>query len=263
MVHCANKTEDSFGSNISIPPKELKELKRVFENLCFKADKSGIIEQIRTIDERIIELERGRNLANPRADLTNINVETAQLSSEKEKLEKELDEIKDRPDQHIRPQDTGAALKALGRKAIKREVMDMMWEVDEKVDGVIDWEEFHLMFERNVRDTTGLEPASFYQMTQFMIYDRDNNGMVSIDETMNMLYARIGREKMENTITLLFGGIDGAPIQEEGQQGGEIDFSRYLEVVSKEQRKMFNESELGLNLIERKKGKAGASRKSK
>ena len=61
--------------------------------------------------------------------------------------------------------------------------------------------------------------------------------MVSIDETMNMLYARVGREQMETTITKLFGGDDGAPIKEVGHQGGEINFERYWKVVQKEQQK--------------------------
>jgi Ca2+-binding EF-hand superfamily protein len=90
-------------------------------------------------------------------------------------------------------------------------------------------------------------------MIQFMIYDRDNNGMVSIDETMNMLYARVGRDQMESTITKLFGGDDGAPIKEVGAQGGEIDFTRYWEVVVREQGHRFNESELGKILSEKKK----------
>jgi Ca2+-binding EF-hand superfamily protein len=174
---------------------------------------------------------------------------------EQGELQKILSEIHNRPVQHIRPQDTAAALKSLGKKATKKEVQDIMWEVDEKLDGVIDWEEFHLNFERNIRDKSGLEPASFYHMIQFMIYDRDNNGMVSIDETMNMLYARVGRDQMESTITKLFGGDDGAPIKEVGSQGGEIDFCRYWEVVVREQQQRFNDSELGKVLSEKKKKK--------
>ena len=92
-------------------------------------------------------------------------------------------------------------------------------------------------------------------MIQFMIYDRDNNGMVSIDETMNMLYARVGRDQMESTITKLFGGDDCAPIKEVGSQGGEIDFSRYWEVVVREQQKRFGESDLGKVLSEKKQKK--------
>jgi hypothetical protein len=46
------------------------------------------------------------------------------------------------------------------------------------------------MFIRNVTDKTGLEPSRIFNMTQFMIYDVNNNGMVSVDETMNMLFNR-------------------------------------------------------------------------
>ena len=79
--------------------------------------------------------------------------------------------------------------------------------------------------------------------------------MVSIDETMNMLYARVGREQMETTITKLFGGDDGAPIKEVGHQGGEIDFERYWEVVIREHQKKFQESDLGKVVAEKKERK--------
>jgi len=160
-----------------------------------------------------------------------------EFHKEKSELEKTLSEIQSRPVQQIRLQDTAAALESLGKKTTKREVQNMMWEVDEKLDGVIDWDEFQVNFERNVQDCSGLEPASFYHMVQFMIYDHDNNGLVSIDETMNMLYARVGREQMETTITKLFGGDDGAPIEEMGHQGGQINFERYWEVVVREHRR--------------------------
>jgi len=67
--------------------------------------------------------------------------ETKRLEVERAVLEAVLQEIRSRPEQHIRPQDTAAALRSLGRCATKREVTDMMWEVDEKLGGVVDWEE--------------------------------------------------------------------------------------------------------------------------
>jgi len=243
-----------------IGPKEMKELKRVFEKLCFFAEKEQVMERVGVIRESLAEYyqpltgsvrqrdtlistsstSNRRTLLDPEREK-----KMQELQKEKFESEKKLSDIYSRPLQHIRPQDTAAALEFLGKKATKREVQNMMWEVDEKLDGVIDWDEFHLNFERNVRDSSGLEPASFYHMVQFMIYDHDNNGLVSIDETMNMLYARVGREQMETTITKLFGGDDGAPIKEMGHQGGEINFERYWEVVVREHRRRFQDSNLG------------------
>lgn len=251
--------------NNPIAPKEMKELKRVYDQLCFFAEKAHAMERISVIRDTLAEYERpltnsmrqrdfflSTTTSNRRQSVTEQEQESEvlRLKEEQSELEKKLSDIRARPIQHIRPQDTAAQLKSLGKRATKREVQTMMWEVDEKLDGVIDWDEFRLNFERNIRDTSGLEPASFYNMVQFLIYDHDNNGMVSIDETMNMLYARVGREQMESTITKLFGGDDGAPIKEEGHQGGEIDFSRYWAVVVREQKKRFTSSDLGKRHME-------------
>ena len=253
-----------------LAPKEMKELKRVYDQLCYFADKSHALQRLKEIkvalDEHqqsvtssmrrrglsaLTDNERGggggeEGRGSERSSNCSINDQDnkiiADLQKEQSELKKKLTDIRNRPVQHIRPQDTASALKALGKRVTKREVQDMMWEVDEKLDGVVDWDEFQLNFERNIRDDSGLEPASFYHMVQFMIYDNDNNGLVSVDETMNMLYARVGREKMESTITKLFGGDDGAPIKEVGHQGGEIDFERYWDVVVREQTKTLREA---------------------
>lgn len=233
--------------NSTITTKEIRALRRVYDKLCFISDKKPKFDRISFLDKKMLELKIPGN------KLESIQPAIDMLDKERKKVENELKEITSRHDQHIRSQDTRLAMNSLGERLSKKEINSMMWEVDEKLDGVIDWEEFKLMFERNIKDTSGLEPSNFYNMAQFMIYDHDGNGMVSIDETMNMLYARVGRTKMETTITKLFGGEDGAPIKEVGQQGGEIDFQRYCDVVKKEQLKMFRDSDFGRTLHEKKK----------
>ena len=103
----------------------------------------------------------------------------------------------------------------------------MIWEVDENLDCCVDWEEFRLMFTRNITDTTGLEPFQLFNVVQFMMYDKDNSGKVTVDETMHMLYARYGEDKLESQMKALFGDdlktSDG---------DGELSFGEYLKAVN-------------------------------
>ena len=80
-----------------------------------------------------------------------------------------------------------------------------------------------------------------YNLTQFLIYDRNENGMVSVDETMNMLYARYGRASMELKLKQLF-GVD---MNETGLEGGEIPYSKFIEAVERVQMKTFWDSHRG------------------
>ena len=129
----------------------------------------------------------------------------------------------------------------------------MIWEVDEDLDGRVNWQEMRLMFQRNIRDQTGLEPSLLFNVVQFMIFDQDENGLVSVDETMNMLYARYGRVKMESKLKALFGD----DMQEQGTQGGEIDFPQYIKAVERTQLATFLESAHGKAQI----AKAGSAEK--
>jgi len=155
-----------------------------------------------------------------------IEKEDKQLRRHMHTIEKELNSVGNRP-KKIHIADLNAALRNLGVKKKKPDLENMIWEVDENLDECVDWEEFKLMYERNVTDKTGLEPFQLYNVVQFMMYDKDNSGKVSIDETMTMLYQRYGKERLETELQKLFGDdlktADG---------DGELSFQEYLKVVS-------------------------------
>lgn len=73
----------------------------------------------------------------------------------------------------------------------------MVWEVDEDLDGGVDWAEFGTAYRRNLADGSGLEPAALFNVVLFMMYDTRGTGRVSLDQTMHMLYARYGKERLE------------------------------------------------------------------
>ena len=232
-----------------ISPNELKELKRVFETLCHYADKHPRpLKPASAAEQTQIPTFAGPRGHSDDDEYTVQSTNTTGLSLMSNMSSLRLLE----PPDCIRAQDIAAALRDLGIRPTKQEVQEMLWEADEKNDNVIDWEELKLLFERNLRDTSGLEPASLYHVVQFMIFDRNCNGKVSIDETMNILYARLGREKLEATLSKLFSD-DGSPVEERGWQGGEITFERFSSVARKEQSRMFEDSEMGKHFMARRK----------
>ena len=84
------------------------------------------------------------------------------------------------------------------------EVEDVSWEVDEDCDGLIDWDNFVLMYYRCRMDKTGCEPKRLFTLAEFMIYDKDGSGTVNEDECMEMMYARFGKENVERMTEDLF-----------------------------------------------------------
>jgi hypothetical protein len=42
----------------------------------------------------------------------------------------------------------------------------MIWEVDENLDDMIDFDELQLTYYRNINDTTGSEPCLFFRLLE-------------------------------------------------------------------------------------------------
>mmetsp|Transcript_18882 Transcript_18882/g.31594 ORF Transcript_18882/g.31594 Transcript_18882/m.31594 type:complete len:249 (+) Transcript_18882:62-808(+) len=159
----------------------------------------------------------------------------------KEEIDKEIEALKTKPDMKVVAADVQEMFKFLNYKCNSKDIDEMIWEVDENLDGGVDWNEFKLMFNRNVMDQTGLEPNRMYNLAQFLIYDKNRNGLVSVDETMNLLYARYGRGVMEQKLKELF----GEDMHEIGRQGGEITYNQYIASVERVQLNMFLETNKG------------------
>lgn len=85
-------------------------------------------------------------------------------------------------------------LKHVGTSMHKKVIQNMIWEIDEKGTDMIDWEEFQLTYFRNINDTTGCEPNTFFHILEFNIFDGMNHrGRIVEDDCMEILYARYGR----------------------------------------------------------------------
>jgi len=92
----------------------------------------------------------------------------------------------------------------LDYKAKRQEVEDMIWEVDEDCDKCVSWDEFKLMFQRCRTDRTGLEPRKLFNVVEFMMHDKDSSGTIDMDECMEILFRRFGKEQLEERTNEFF-----------------------------------------------------------
>lgn len=217
---------------------ETRELKRVFDFLADFAPKLKLRRDLEPKLERrqkIMAYRRNPDtvkfVSEAGVELTPQAIETERVRLEEEivDIQRKIEAVNAKPqaEKKIHPKDLQQALTYLGKHAEKREVDDMIWEVDENLDGCVDWEEFLLMFRRNISDKSGLEPFQLFNVVQFCMYDKEFSGHVTVDETMHMLYARYGKERLESEMKALFGEALAA------DGNGTLSFLDYLKAVNK------------------------------
>jgi len=223
-----------------INAQELKELKRVFDHLANYRKRMKIQAQLgpkmkrkarieahkRNPDEvKITDKDSGDQMSE-----TQIDSEYSILETEVEGHQADITKCTHPSDgiKKIAKYDLAAALKAMGKTCSRQEIETMVWEVNDSSDGNVDWDEFRLMFHRNITDETGLECTQLYNIVQFMTYDKTFSGSVTVDDTMSMLYARFGRDQLETQMRKLFGSSASS-----ADGGGSLTITDYLKAVSK------------------------------
>ena len=129
----------------------------------------------------------------------------------------------------IGPQDLMKMLTELGLKLLKSEVALYIWEVDDDLDGFVNWDEYMRMYKRSISDVTGLEPRRLFNLVQFLMYDEHFKGAVTVEETLQIMYVRHGREHLDDEITAIFGKEENNPDGSEKT----ITFGEYCEQVNR------------------------------
>ena len=123
---------------------------------------------------------------------------------ELENLRRVFEAIDKNRDSKLDAKELNAVLVKLGYTAKKQEIEDMIWEVDEDCDKCVSWDEFKLMFHRCRNDRTGLEPRKLFNVVEFMMHDKDSSGTIDMDECMEILFRRFGKDQLEEKTNEFF-----------------------------------------------------------
>jgi len=133
-------------------------------------------------------------------------------------------------DADISPADMYETLKSLGLSVSREDVEDMVWEIDENLDGRVNWGEFKKMYQHNLKysDSSSVVPQGFvlFNAVQFMMIDKDFSGSITIEEATDVLKSRHSSQNAEEQLRAL---IDAALCR--GGNANEISLKLYMEVV--------------------------------
>merc|ERR1712217_165114 len=121
-------------------------------------------------------------------------------------------------------QEISEALIKLGHKTPKEQIELWIWEVDDDLDNMVAWDEFLIMYQRCISDQTGLEPRNLFNLVQFLMYDKEFSGTISVEQTLQILFVRHGRGELDSEIAAIFGD------KQKGDDGQElkITFSQFM-----------------------------------
>lgn len=87
--------------------------------------------------------------------------------------------------------------------------------MNDDLSGTVSYDEFLVMYQRCISDRTGLEPRTLFTLAQFLMYafkgsqdpanDKSFDARISVEQTLQILFVRYGREAMNEEIAQIFG----------------------------------------------------------
>ncbi|CEG42293.1 outer dynein arm docking complex 3 [Plasmopara halstedii] len=85
-------------------------------------------------------------------------------------------------------------------------LVEMIWQVNDKLDGAICFDEFVNSYVRSRNDRSGLEPSELFFLTSFLMIDKKCCGRIALDDAMGILYKKYG-ESVDREMELHFGKL--------------------------------------------------------
>ena len=76
--------------------------------------------------------------------------------------------------------------------------------MDADGSGTLSWDEFKAMFYRVRHDKSGWEPRRLFNVVEFMMHDKDASGTIDMDECMEILFRRFGKDQLEERTNEFF-----------------------------------------------------------
>ncbi|KAF0736706.1 hypothetical protein Ae201684_007153 [Aphanomyces euteiches] len=230
--------------------EEHMQLQRVFRILAVDIPDKRLSERLESLDTKLTELYQ--TLLRDGVDAHN-HQEAKRLEGLKATYVSERAKLHDQvaSGRRVAKEALVQVFEKLGQPRSMGDVEDLIWEVNDSLDGGISWDEFKRAFVRCKYDKTCLEPSDLFHLTCFLMYDRECTGKVSMDDAMRILFLKHGNH-MEDEMESLFGKR-----LKDGELILTLTFPQYFEAV--ERRRIDTVDSLTAAAKGRKRGSSKAS----
>ena len=186
-------TEEENLKKIELQQSEKIRLNFVFNKLCelenekCSDDDSSSKKYLRAINEKAKKKQMKFQKTKYKS-----KIETISKKNYKNKDEEESSSKKTNSSQ--KKKFSQKALRKIIRKLCnefaKDELDNMIWEVDENLDGYISEDEFENMYKKCITDENEEESKKLFYLTQFLMYDKDQKHEITVEDTLEILCAR-------------------------------------------------------------------------
>jgi len=187
------ETEEERLKKIDLQQSEKARLVYVFNKLCSleeeksSDDDSANKKYYRKINEKADQ--KKMKFTKPKEFKGN----TQKISKKKYKnKDEEEDEQKEKqqPKKKFSQKALRKVIRTLCNEFAKDELDNMIWEVDENLDGYVSEREFENMYKKCITDEKEEEGKKLFYLAQFLMYDKDEKHEITVEDTLEILCAR-------------------------------------------------------------------------
>ena len=187
------ETEEERLKKIDLQQSEKLRLNYVFNKLCtLEEEKSSDDDsQSKQYHKKINEKVKEKRMKMEKPTFKG-KLEQSKKKNLKNK-EEEDEEAKEKKKQKKKKFSKKAlrkVIRTLCNEFAKDELDNMIWEVDENLDGYVSETEFENMYKKCITDEKEEEGKKLFYLAQFLMYDKDEKHEITVEDTLEILCAR-------------------------------------------------------------------------
>jgi Ca2+-binding EF-hand superfamily protein len=188
----AKKTEEELLKKVDLKQSEKIRLDFVFDKLCsLEAEKSSDDDaKGKKYLKEINEKAKQKQMKIPKSNFKS-KLETTYKKNYKNKDEED-EEPKEKkpPKKKFSKKALRKVIRTLCHEFAKDELDNMIWEVDENLDGYVSEDEFQNMYKKCISDEKEEVGKKLFYLAQFLMYDKDEKHEITVEDTLEILCAR-------------------------------------------------------------------------